>query len=41
MPIDKKLWYSDFVVDNGGSLEETAEQVSDIWERFLERKKQI
>ncbi|MDO9529290.1 MAG: dephospho-CoA kinase [Syntrophales bacterium] len=41
MPIDKKLWYSDFVVDNGGSLEETAEQVSDIWERFLEREKQI
>jgi dephospho-CoA kinase len=41
MPIDKKLMYSDFVVDNGGSLEETAEQVSDIWGRFLEREKQI
>ncbi len=41
MPIDKKLWYSDFVVDNGGSLEETAEQVNDIWERFLEREKQL
>lgn len=41
MPIDKKLRYSDFIVDNGGSLEETAEQVSDIWERFLEIEKQL
>ncbi len=41
MPIHKKLWYSDFVVDNGGLLEETAKQVIDIWERFLEREKKI
>jgi dephospho-CoA kinase len=41
MSIDEKLWYSDFVVDNGGSLEGTVEQVNDIWERLLERKKQL
>ena len=41
MSIDEKLWYSDFVVDNGSSLEETVEQVDDIWERLLEREKQF
>ena len=41
MSIDEKLWYSDFVVDNGSSLEETVEQVDDIWERLLEREKQV
>ena len=41
MSIDEKLWYSDFVVDNGSSLEETVEQVDDIWERLLEREKQL
>lgn len=41
MPIDEKLMYSDFVIDSGGSLEETREQVDDIWGRLLEREKQI
>ena len=41
MSIDEKLWYSDFVVDNGSLLEETVEQVDDIWERLLDREKQL
>ncbi|MEA1936046.1 MAG: dephospho-CoA kinase [Thermodesulfobacteriota bacterium] len=41
MSIDEKLWYSDFVVDNGGLLEDIVEQVDDIWERLLDREKQL
>ena len=41
MPIDEKLRYSDFVVDNGSSLEETVKQVDDIWESLSEREKQF
>lgn len=41
MSIDEKLMYSDLVVDNGGSLDETRKQVDDVWERLLEREKQI
>jgi dephospho-CoA kinase len=36
LPIDKKLVYADFVVNNEGSMEETKKQVEDIW---LELKK--
>ena len=41
MSIDEKLWYSAFVVDNGSLLEETVEQVDDIWKRLLDREKQL
>ena len=41
MSIDEKLMYSDLVVDNGGSLDETRKQVDDVWERLIEREKQI
>ncbi|MBE9546025.1 MAG: dephospho-CoA kinase [Proteobacteria bacterium] len=37
MPIDEKLRYADFVINSGGSPEETREQVDDIWGRLLER----
>jgi dephospho-CoA kinase len=32
LPIDEKLEYADFVVDNQGSVEETRKQVEDIWQ---------
>jgi len=41
MSIDEKLVYSDLVIDNGGSLEETREHVDDVWVKLLERERQI
>jgi dephospho-CoA kinase len=32
LPIDEKLEYADFVVDNQGSVQETRKQVEDIWQ---------
>lgn len=32
LPIDEKLEYADFVVDNQGSVEQTRKQVEDIWQ---------
>ncbi len=34
MPIDDKLVYGDFIVKNEGSIEETAEEVNEIWKRL-------
>lgn len=31
MPIDEKLFYADFVIDNSGSLESTECQVEEVW----------
>lgn len=41
MPIDDKLAYCDFVINNGGSIEETKKQVDNIWIELLERERLI
>jgi dephospho-CoA kinase len=32
LPIDEKRVYADFIIDNGGSMAETEEQVKALWE---------
>ena len=39
LPIDEKLGYADFVVDNQGSVEETRKQVEDIWQTLKKVQK--
>ena len=34
LPIDEKVGYADFVIHNEGSLEETQEQVRELWEKL-------
>jgi dephospho-CoA kinase len=34
LPIEEKVGYADFVIDNNGSLEETRKQVGDLWEKL-------
>ncbi len=34
MPIEEKVKYADFVIDNSGDIEETKEQVRQIWEKI-------
>jgi len=34
MPIEEKVKYGDFVIDNSGSLEETYEQVKEVYEKL-------
>jgi dephospho-CoA kinase len=34
LPIDDKKARSDWVIDNGGSLDQTSRQVRELWERF-------
>ena len=41
MSINEKLRHSDLVIDNEGSFEKTREQVNDIWERLLDRERQL
>ncbi|OGP71915.1 MAG: dephospho-CoA kinase [Deltaproteobacteria bacterium RBG_16_50_11] len=36
LPIEEKKGYSDFIVDNSGTLEETQRQVVKIWEKLKE-----
>lgn len=31
MPLEEKLFYTDFVIDNSGTLEETRRQVEEVW----------
>jgi len=40
MPIDEKVPLADFVIDNGGSVAETAAQVDEIWRVLTEREKE-
>jgi dephospho-CoA kinase len=40
MPIDEKIGYADFVIDNEESLEETKRQVQNFWGKLLERRKE-
>jgi len=34
LPIDEKVGYADFVIDNTGSVEETRRQVKDLWNQL-------
>ena len=40
MPIDEKIRYADFVIDNNGDLDATKKQVDDLWDALngIERK---
>lgn len=40
LPIEEKVGYADFVIDNNGSLEETQRQVQDLWERVKKIQKE-
>jgi dephospho-CoA kinase len=40
LPIDEKLAHADFVVNNEGSIEETREQVEEIWQALLKLQKE-
>ncbi len=40
LPIDQKVGYADYVVDNGGALEETRVQVEKVWARLQQIRKQ-
>ncbi len=39
IPIDDKLQFAEFVVDNTGNLDNTRDQVASIWEALKERQK--
>jgi dephospho-CoA kinase len=40
MPIDEKVPLADFVIDNGGTVRETAAQVDAIWKTLTERERE-
>jgi dephospho-CoA kinase len=40
LPIDDKIGYADFVIYNGGTLEETKKQVDDLWQKLKGIQKQ-
>lgn len=40
IPIDEKTGYADFVVNNGGSMEETEKQVKDLWKQLEKVQKE-
>jgi dephospho-CoA kinase len=39
MPIDEKIRYADFVINNCGSIEETRVQTQGLWDKLLEMQK--
>jgi dephospho-CoA kinase len=39
IPIDEKIGFADFVIDNEESLEETKRQVQNLWDRLLDRQR--
>ncbi|MBN1627465.1 MAG: dephospho-CoA kinase, partial [Deltaproteobacteria bacterium] len=41
MPIDEKIRYADFVINNSGTVEETRVQVKHVWDNLLEIKKEL
>lgn len=41
IPIDDKLQFADFIVDNTGDLDSAREQVTSIWEKLNERRKNV
>lgn len=40
MPINDKIPYADFVINNEGSLDETRAAIDEIWAKLIEREKQ-
>ncbi len=40
MPIDEKIGYADFVINNEGSLDETKKQVVELWEKLKNIQKE-
>lgn len=40
MPIEEKVGYADFVINNEGSLEETQRQVDELWEKLKQIQKE-
>jgi len=41
MPIDEKIGYADFVINNSGTVEETRIQVKNLWDNLLELSKNL
>jgi len=41
MPIDEKVGYADFVIDNQGSIDETKTQVQNLWHKLKEQQKDV
>jgi dephospho-CoA kinase len=39
MPIDEKIKYADFVIDNNGSLSEAERQVQSLWDKLKEKQR--
>ena len=39
MPIDEKISYADYVIDNKGPIETTRSVVNAVWEELLAREK--
>lgn len=40
LPIDEKISYADFIIDNKGSLEDTKKQVKDLWKELKKIQKE-
>ena len=40
LPIEEKVGYADFVIDNNGSIEDTQKQVLDLWEKLKALQKE-
>ena len=40
LPIEEKVGYGDYVVDNGGSLQETQKKVDELWEEMVRLQKE-
>lgn len=41
LPIGEKVGYADYVIDNGGSVDETKEQVEELWQKLREIQKDM
>lgn len=39
LPIDEKVGYADFVIDNGGGLQETQKKVDELWDELVRLQK--
>ena len=39
IPIERKIAFADYVIDNLGALEQTKRQVAELWERLIERER--
>jgi dephospho-CoA kinase len=41
MPIDEKVRYGDFIIKNEGSIEDTKQDVNEVWKRLKDMQEQI